>query len=235
VRTAKIVLVLLLLALLFSGCKATDTYWSFPVTRTTGLWMFTPKGLKADTAEEAAIGLAICVLTPFIPVMIDLALLPITLPRDLWVAYCGPESVEPDRAKEFRNEAEDRKCTRSLQLLHACLLRYRLEGKALFPRRTGPENLRVLLDYARDVDASLKRNVFDEPTLQSRFVAAGNLPGTPSCVESLLETQGSPLSVPVVWERDLESRGYRHVLFLDGHVEIVSDDLFAREFPWAGQ
>jgi hypothetical protein len=95
----------LLLVMVFStvqGCKATDRYWSFPILSSGKPLNLLPmfEGMKFEGKGKGSLCMLPVVLTAPIwsaalGLAIDVALLPITIPHDLYIRYLRRKNYRP--------------------------------------------------------------------------------------------------------------------------------------------
>jgi hypothetical protein len=87
----KLAIAVLLVLCAAGGCRSTDEYWSMPVSRYAygegeiHRILFSP-GPRVSSCEEAAALLALYAVILLTPVAVDVALLPVTLPHDVWLS-----------------------------------------------------------------------------------------------------------------------------------------------------
>ena len=228
----RLVLVLAL-ALAAGGCESTDSYWSFPVTRTTGFFAVgIPLRLKAYGTQGALQGLAVLGFFTFLPVALDIALLPITVPHDLWVALNASEVLFGKTSRKVKPEKEtySNLCIRNLEVLWASVLKYRKKTGDLFPPHRGEMNLEAIAAALGKADEAAFRCPNRAESEGYGYETLDNRPGSPTSLAALEHRGVSPAIVPLAWDRKGNHPGFRHILFLDGHVEVVSDALFVLEF-----
>jgi hypothetical protein len=153
---------------------------------------------------------------------------------------------------------ESKNCVNNLKKLHLALLNYKkMKGKhRFFPRFKGEmlvaslfrsgvlQDANVLLcpattdDNHNGVDlggmnSDLRANV--DPGLVS-YTGINNNKGSPVNILKLVHQKKIPPSqVPVIWDKKGNHLGYRHVLFLDGHIDKVADDEFEEKYARYGK
>lgn len=85
---------ILVLILLLSGCKSTDSYWSFPTSRAL-VRMCIPTQRETETRGPMYPMLVAMPVT----VVLDILLLPATIPHDIWLSSrrsSGARSASPE-------------------------------------------------------------------------------------------------------------------------------------------
>lgn len=230
---SKPILALILAGLLFAGgCRSTDPLWSFTCTRSAGPVVAPPAlKLQANGAGETLAHIGLLAAFCLFPVALDVALLPLTLPHDLWIAVAPRSAPSETTLRDLGLAPAPPRCPETLRAVHALVVVYQRTTRRPFPPGAGADNLRALLRVALGTDPARVPWAGTAGEGSRAFETLDNRESSPTNIRRLEGVEYvSARCIPIVWDREGRHEGLRHVLFLDGHVEVVSEALFREEF-----